>query len=97
MKIIKSGIEKRYFSNTTPSLKGYTIEKHGELFYIVDDTTIHSVYITTTVVLAVYRFEPTGAFLCALLHVYDGDLVTKGAIVDESGKKQDNLTIKKYL
>lgn len=97
MKIVKAGIEKRFFGATTKSLKGYTIEIHGELFYIVDDTTIHSIHITTTVVLAVYRFRPTGAFLCALLHIYDGDLITKGAIVDESGKQQDNLTIKKYL
>lgn len=97
MKIVKSGIEKRFFGATTKSLRGYTIERHGELFYIVDDTTVYSVYVNTTVVLAVYRFKPTGAFLCALLHIYDGDLITKGAIVDKSGKNQDNITIKKFL
>lgn len=97
MKIIKSGIEKKFFESTTESLIGYTIERLGELLYIVDEIDVYSACSTAKVVLALYMFRPTSTFFCVQMRIHDGDLITKGAIVDESGKQQYNITIKRYL
>lgn len=96
MKIIKKGIEKRYFHKTTPTLKGYVIERYGDIFYVTQSASISTYSGDITIACAVW-VSCSGSLLEMLIIVFEEDKITKGAIVDKKGVEQERIEIIKYL
>lgn len=95
MKIIKKGIEKRYYPDTTPNLKGFVVERVGYTLFIVDSTAVVGVKGDAVVVMAVCR--SFGLFLSVTMQLFEGDIITTGAIIDNHGVEQTKIEIIKYL
>ena len=99
IRIVKRGIERKYHKGKT-SLVGCVLcselfgNKRDDLMYITDVTTTYN---GDTIANAVWRFEQTGSFLSLLVYVYEGDIIAKGAIIDENGKELNKILITKNL
>ena len=92
LRIVKRGIEKKV-RNTAESLKGYVVEKYGYTMMIIDE----SAFCDTRHPVVVGVSESYGAMLMATFHIFEGDTVTWGAVVDDNGVEQKHIIITKFL
>lgn len=92
MKIVKRGIEKKV-RNTAELLKGYVVEKYGYTMMIIDE----ALFCDTRHPVVVGVYVSYGTLLMSTFHIFEGDTVTWGAVVDDNGVKQTIIQITKFL
>lgn len=95
LKIVKKGVGKHYSYETTKNLAGYVVEKIGNTFYITQSTIIFTLSGYITIANAVW--VGYSGLLQTLIHIEEGEIITTGAIVDETGEEQTVIQINKYL